>query len=71
MYQASCVGKEDIFFPGRGRGGGVEKAIAICESCAVRPECEAYAERHETEYGVWGGKLYQPHGGTNAVSKDD
>jgi len=49
----------DLFMPqvGQGRRGMAEITAArcICEACAVRTECLAYALDHHPQAGTWGG----------------
>ena len=33
----------------------VQRAIAVCAGCTVRPECLDFAMTARREYGVWGG----------------
>lgn len=44
-----------LFFPER--GSSTRKAKAICAGCSVRVLCREYAERTETEYGIWDGEV--------------
>ena len=49
----------DLFVPqgGQGRRGVAEihAARRLCEGCAVRAECLAYALDHHPQAGMWGG----------------
>jgi len=65
MFDANCIGKGEMFFPGKGESGVANEAKKLCEQCVVSDECDAYAKRMNTEYGVWAGKLYQPSGRNN------
>ena len=53
----------DLFMPqvGQGRRGMAEihAARRICEACAVRAECLAYAVDHHPQAGTWGGTSLQ------------
>jgi len=53
----------DLFVPhgGQGRRGMAEihAARRICEACAVRAECLAYALDHHPQAGTWGGTSLQ------------
>lgn len=46
-----------LFFPAK--GGGTAAAKAVCARCPVTRECNEYAERTRTEYGVWAGVTRQ------------
>ena len=60
MAEGAClVHDPDLFHPGR--GGSPKRAIAICETCPVMVECNAYAEATGS-LGVWGGKMRKRHG---------
>lgn len=62
-WDAACIGRAELFFPGKGESGYVEAAKRIClEECPVFEECKAKVEREQPEYGVWAGTLYQPNG---------
>lgn len=51
--RAACLGSNpDLFFPKRGENGN--RAKSVCGTCPVKVECGDYADRTETEYGVWG-----------------
>lgn len=46
-----------LFFPTRHTGiSTVDRARAICRSCAVRPECLAYSLANWEKVGIWGGE---------------
>lgn len=46
-----CAGATDLFFdPER-----VAEAVALCATCPVRIECDAYATAERITNGVWGG----------------
>ncbi len=54
MLRAKCRGvAPGEFFPSD--GVGVERAMRVCEGCAVREDCLEYALEHRIEHGVWGG----------------
>lgn len=61
MEQAACAGmhpvghrdEEDIFFPPKGRGDLRAQAKAVCATCPVRAQCEAYGNTTGSE-GIWG-----------------
>jgi hypothetical protein len=58
MKDAACADKpREWFFPERGQS--TRRARAICAICTVGPECEDYADRTNTQYGVWNGKIRQ------------
>lgn len=54
MADAACrdaaTGK---FFPTQGEN--FRAALAVCETCPVKAECLAYAEKIQIDFGVWGG----------------
>ena len=52
---AACknMGLED-FFPNRGQS--TKAAKACCAQCPVGQECDEYADRTHTQYGVWNGR---------------
>lgn len=56
MY--TTLGKEDPFFPSRGKADVVnDKALKICFACPVKQECLDYAlEKREINTGIFGGK---------------
>jgi WhiB family transcriptional regulator, redox-sensing transcriptional regulator len=62
--QAACVGVDpELFFPPSGNGRTqIKKAKTICESCPVKAECRAYADRseerlgHRAIHGIYGGE---------------
>jgi WhiB family transcriptional regulator, redox-sensing transcriptional regulator len=48
----------ELFFPVSSSGGSdaqVERAKAVCRSCAVRRQCLQYALAANEAHGVWGG----------------
>lgn len=45
----------DWFFPPR--GASHKAAKAICARCPVAVECDEYARRTRSSYGIWGGKI--------------
>ncbi len=45
----------DDFFPVR--GASQKKAKAICLKCPVKVECDNYATRSNSTYGIWGGRI--------------
>jgi WhiB family redox-sensing transcriptional regulator len=52
--QGACADVDaNIFFPVR--GASILPAVAICQTCAVQPECLEYALADCTLTGVWGG----------------
>lgn len=52
--RAACQDHDPAwFFPPR--GGDTRRALAICNDCAVRPECLAYALVAGERFGIWGG----------------
>jgi WhiB family redox-sensing transcriptional regulator len=57
--RAACRDSDpDLFFPIGSTGAAVEEiraAKAICQTCAVREECLAFALETNQEAGVWGG----------------
>lgn len=44
-----------LFFPVR--GASQKEAKAICARCPVQVECDDYADRSNSTYGIWGGKI--------------
>ena len=63
MRDANCAGTKtpDWWFPEKGGNTAVKetvRALAICEACAVKPECLAFALEGK-EYGIWGGLTEQ------------
>ena len=55
VLSARCADLDsEIFFPSDGLG--VQRAIAICETCPVRSPCLEYALAHGISMGVWGGE---------------
>lgn len=59
---AACKGQTELFYGPPGyesaflRDRREARAVAVCQSCAVRLPCRAYARR-EREQGVWGGEV--------------
>jgi WhiB family transcriptional regulator, redox-sensing transcriptional regulator len=56
--QAKCQEHDlSIFFPEDTSDPRKTKqlAVAICNSCPVRPQCLNYALVHKIEFGIWGG----------------
>ena len=45
----------DDFFPVRGESQVA--ARECCKRCPVRRECTSYADRSQTEWGIWGGEI--------------
>lgn len=43
----------EVFYPDK--GGSVDAAKAVCETCPVREQCLEYALRNRERFGVWGG----------------
>lgn len=55
VARAACRGRDvDSWFPGVGERGVYRAAVAVCESCVVRPACLEYALRWRLN-GIWGG----------------
>jgi WhiB family redox-sensing transcriptional regulator len=52
MDGAECVGNWELFFPDHADPGPAKR---ICQSCAVRRQCLAYALMSEERHGIWGG----------------
>ena len=51
---AACRGMgPEIFYPGLGES--VNRAMALCVLCTVRPECLRYGLVHSPQVGIWGG----------------
>lgn len=44
-----------IFFPYRGESK--KPAKALCARCPVQKQCDEYAERTNSTYGIWGGRM--------------
>lgn len=57
----------DVFFPGK--GDSQKEAKAICARCPVRVQCDDYANRTNSTYGIWGGKIRHRH--KKELSEDD
>jgi WhiB family redox-sensing transcriptional regulator len=59
IQRASCLEEDpDLFFPVGTTGPAVDqtaRAKAVCEGCAVRAECLAWALDTAQDAGVWGG----------------
>lgn len=45
----------ETFFPARGDGEAVARAVAFCQCCPVRRPCLEYALHTHEQQGVWGG----------------
>ncbi len=43
----------ELFFPID--GSGVDEAIKVCGTCAVKSECLEYALKNRIDHGIWGG----------------
>ena len=43
----------ELFFPQSSQAAG--RAIAVCNTCAVRAECLEYSLEARERFGVWGG----------------
>jgi WhiB family transcriptional regulator, redox-sensing transcriptional regulator len=63
QQQAECRGPQAaVFFPPPRHERRDEKlereqrAKAICQQCAVRPECLSYAIDIKEQHGIWGGQ---------------
>lgn len=57
--RAACRGvpNPDMFFPERGQSR--KEAKKMCAECPVSDECNEYASRTGTTYGIWGGQVLQ------------
>ena len=59
--KAACRGmKESVFFSPPGERGSRRRrredgARAVCRACAVKLDCQSFAEVSDQRYGVWGG----------------
>ncbi|MFF7359625.1 WhiB family transcriptional regulator [Streptomyces sp. NPDC008125] len=59
--RAACRGmKDSVFFSpsderGNRRRRRQEGARAVCRACAVKLDCQSFAEASRQRYGVWGG----------------
>lgn len=54
MRDAACAATPDVdFFPSRGES--MTSARAVCDACAVRVDCLAYALERCIHEGIWGG----------------
>jgi WhiB family redox-sensing transcriptional regulator len=50
----ACNGQDpNLFFPVRGQS--TLPAVAICQTCAVQPECLRYGLENSHLVGIWGG----------------
>ena len=49
----------DAFFPTK--GASQKEAKAVCARCPVRIECDDYAKRTNSTYGIWGGVIRHRH----------
>ena len=47
----------EIFFPEK--GGAVNLAKQVCNSCEVKLDCLAWAVQNDEKYGIWGGTTPQ------------
>lgn len=62
MDDGACRSEStDVFFAPFGerpeaRVVRLDAASAVCDACAVQPECLEYAVRFRIEHGFWGGK---------------
>lgn len=45
----------DVMFPKRGDTATLLRALRVCDSCAVRDECRAYADEIDERDGIWAG----------------
>lgn len=54
MKRAACRGMDtSMWFPEKGDTRPYNKAMQICNTCLVRPECAEYGAYER--YGIWGG----------------
>ena len=59
--KAACLGAgPDAFFPEPGSSRRTKeinkaKALALCDSCEVQPECSQFAIDAGEKFGTWGG----------------
>ncbi len=55
---AACKGLLNLFFPHGVRDHAerakADKAIAVCNTCAVLQQCRTYALHANERFGVWG-----------------
>lgn len=58
---ARCLGRTELFFAPDESESRVERryresqAKAVCQECAVRPECLSEALSADERFGIWGG----------------
>jgi len=53
--QAACRGETtDMFFPDPATPAAVERAKALCRTCAIRAVCAQWAIDSKQRYGIWG-----------------
>ncbi|MFB7845472.1 WhiB family transcriptional regulator [Streptomyces sp. NPDC056053] len=80
MDQALCAQVDPGLFFSEGPRNTSRKALRICSTCPVQPECAAFASALEGDltakyrYGAWGGKSVQQRaieGGTPQVDARD
>lgn len=56
--EAACRDMDKaIFFPDAREPDSIQRALDVCETCDVVPECGKYGEFEL--YGVWGGEYRQ------------
>lgn len=61
MDRAACVGLEpEDWYPNPSDTLSREEAIAVCNRCPVKNECNEWADDNRIEYGVWGGVFREP-----------
>ncbi len=54
--KAACLGMGfEEFFPER--GDSTKLAKSICAKCPVGKQCESFADRSDSNYGMWNGKM--------------
>jgi hypothetical protein len=60
--RAACLGLEDAFLLGDGRGsdnrGAAQEAVRLCASCPVLPQCRAWSEGYSWTSVVVGGRWF-------------
>lgn len=57
--QAVCAEMDpNLFFPSTISEARV--GLKICETCPVKPECDALRETEKHDHGIWGGKWLTP-----------
>lgn len=52
---AACKGMTEVMYPSRGDYEGLQRALAICDSCTVRAECFDYVVEIAEPEGIWAG----------------